>query len=472
MKCNVTERQVYLLCDGLLDEEQRAAVEAHVAACKRCGCVYREARATLALLKHPAPPDSLFDSAAARAAIERGLTEGSRAPRMLEFPSKKPALRFLAAAAVLVFAAVASMYYAFGLQNRNRALPAAAAPASQQGAISTSARDTIVVFNRMCALRVCPNSNVLISRPERRVVHFELGRGAVLIAAHKRLYDTIAVRCGTITAVATGTQFSVDRTGDEVRVLVIEGTVTVHSSGTGGQTAVACDELCLADGASGSLSTGPIPRSLRMQLAEDFEALGPWAFPLAPPRGPDARQSSRSSADDTASAEKAYAAARHLIRRGDYDGAVVAIVNYLSRHSLDHDVAYCDLALCYGKTGRWESALEAYGKAFAASNDSLVREAVLHRSNSILFSKLTRYGEAEQGIRGYLASYPVGAWREREYGMLVKIELAQKRRDDAAQTVEAYQSEFPVACSVEEMWAQIAQLPRDSGGKTGRLPAR
>ncbi len=472
MKCNVTERQVYLLCDGLLDKEQRLAVETHVAVCGRCGRAYREARATLALLKRPAPADSCFDSAAAMAAIDRGLALGSRPPRMLEFPSKRPPLRFLAAAAVLVFAAVASVYYVFGLQNRNHSLPAAAAPASQDGAISTSARDSIVVFDRMCALKVCPNSSVVISRPERRVVHFDLGHGAVLIAAHKRLYDTIAVRCGTVTAVATGTHFSVDRTGDEVRVSVIEGTVTVRSSRTGGQTAVSCGELCLADGAGGSLSTGPLPRLLHMQLAEDFEALGPWAFPLAPPRGTDAHQSSRSSADDLASAQQAYAAVRHLIRRGDYDGTIVAIVNYLSRHSLDQDVAYCDLALCYSKTGRWESALEAYRKAVAATNDSLVREAVLHRSNSILFSKLGRYGEAEQGIRSYLASYPVGAWREREYGMLVKIELAQKRRDDAAQTVKAYQSEFPVACSVEEMQAQVAQLPRDSANKAGRLPAR
>ncbi|HMD68110.1 MAG TPA: FecR domain-containing protein, partial [Chitinivibrionales bacterium] len=228
MKCNVTERQVYLLCDGLLDKEQRAAVEAHVAGCERCGRVYREARATLALLKRPAPADSCFDAAAARASIERGLAAGSPAPRVLEFPLKKPSLRFLAAAAVLVFAAVASMYYAFGLQTGNHALPPAAARASQDGAIFTSTRDSIVVFDRMCALKVCPNSSVSISRPERRVVHFDLARGIVLIAAHKRLYDTIAVRCGAVTAVATGTHFSVDRTNGEVRVSVIEGTVTVH----------------------------------------------------------------------------------------------------------------------------------------------------------------------------------------------------------------------------------------------------
>jgi tetratricopeptide (TPR) repeat protein len=473
MKCKVPERQIYHLCDGLLPEEDRAALEAHVAACGRCGRVYRDARATLDILKHPAPAYPLIDDTTARAAIERGLELGRRPTQLIEFAPKKLPPRFLAAAAVFVFAALSLMYLALGLQSRNRPTATAGTnPASQESAISTSIKDTIVIFNRMCALKVCPNSNVTIIQPRKRIVHIGLGHGSVLVAAHKGLYDTIAVRCGAaVTVFATGTHFSVDRSQDEVRVSVIEGTVTVRNGTTGGQTAVACGELCLADGASGSLSTGPLPRSLHLQLAEDFEALGPWAFPLASPQRPGTEPQLKSAAD-LAAAQHAYAAARRLVRRGEYDSAISAIVKYLSVYSLDRDVAYCDLALCYSKSGRWESALDAYQKALAATEDSLVHEAVLHRSNSILFSKLARFDKAEQGIRDYLESYPIGAWREREYGMLVKIELAQKRRSDAAQTVDAFQSEFPVACSVEEMRLQIAQLPADSAAQAGRHPGR
>ena len=124
MKCKVPERQIYHLCDGLLPEEERAALEAHVAACGRCGRVYREARATLDILKCPAPAAaaSLLDDAAVRAAIDRGLALGSRPPRLLELAPKKLPLRFLAAAAVFVFAAISLMHLALGLQSRNRRL--------------------------------------------------------------------------------------------------------------------------------------------------------------------------------------------------------------------------------------------------------------------------------------------------------------------------------------------------------------
>jgi len=155
------------------------------------------------------------------------------------------------------------------------------------------------------------------------------------------------------------------------------------------------------------MSTGPMPQSLRSQTCRGFETLGPWDFPLGLSRGQWPQTRSAHAQEDGSAAQRTFAAIRHTIRRAEYDSAIVALVNYLARYSVDKDVAWCDLALCYSKTSRWESALDAYKHTMSATSDTLVQEAVLHRSNSILFSKLARFKDAEKGIRDYLAAYPL-----------------------------------------------------------------
>jgi ferric-dicitrate binding protein FerR (iron transport regulator) len=470
MKCRVSQRRVYLLCDGLLPGDESAALEAHIAKCNRCASLLREARLSLAVLRSVRTEPAPTDEASADAAIARGFEAAGRQPRMLEFPHVQKQRWLAAAATVVLFAAAFSAYFCLHGVNREGFRSAGMKSGPQGSIMCTLARDTTVIFNRMCGLRICANSRVTLNQPSPRVVHFDLAAGGVRIAAHKGLYDTISVRCGAVSVMATGTHFAVDRGGDEIRVAVVEGTVVVRNGQTGSRSAVACGELCVANGESGTMSTGPMPQSLRSQLAEGFETLGPWDFPLGLSRGQWPQTRSAHAQEDGSAAQRTFAAIRHTIRRAEYDSAIVALVNYLARYSVDKDVAWCDLALCYSKTSRWESALDAYKHTMSATSDTLVQEAVLHRSNSILFSKLARFKDAEKGIRDYLAAYPIGAWREREYGMLVKIELAEKRRDDAAQTIEAYQSEFPASCSVEEMRMEIANLSRDSDvkGDAGR----
>jgi tetratricopeptide (TPR) repeat protein len=119
-----------------------------------------------------------------------------------------------------------------------------------------------------------------------------------------------------------------------------------------------------------------------------------------------------------------YGKLRALVRRGDYEKAIAGITRFLSTNPRDPDVAYCDLALCYCKTDQWDEAVKAYSKAATVTKDELVREAILHRTNHILYSKLFRYNEAAKGVRTYLVLYPHGAWRERELELLARVERA------------------------------------------------
>ncbi len=467
MKCNVPEKRIYLLCDGLLPEDERTTLEAHCAACDRCARILAEAHTSLRILTQERP--ALLDEKRTDAILASALASAEPFSRIIKFPLPRTSIGALAAAAVLVIGLVCSLYLMRGV-GRGRSLSAeiiAFSGESKNGVLVTRTKDTTVVFNAMCALQVRAHSYALLTKPSGRVVHFRLERGGLLVAARKGLYDTIAVSCGRVKVLATGTHFSVDRTDDEVRVAVIEGSVLVINGLSDCHTFVASGELCIAGDSSGTISTGPAPQALSAELSEKFETLGAWDLPRAMYGGCVAQQRhfGNGGHSPAASAQKSLAVIGRLIRSADYDEAIVSIVNYLTLYPADHDVAYCDLALCYSKTDRWESSVDAYAKALAATSDSLLAEAVLHRSNSILFSKLARFKDAERGIRRYLASFPLGAWREREYGMLVKIEIAQNRIIDAGRTVDDYAAEFPLAGSVEEMRTQIAKLFSDTNNK-------
>jgi hypothetical protein len=324
----------------------------------------------------------------------------------------------------------------------------------------------------MCTLHAGINTEVSLDHRSPRVVFIDLARGSVQIAAHKGLYDTIAVRCAAMTVFATGTHFSVERTGNDVRVSVVEGAVEISNAQTGGRMTLSCGELCLVNGANRTWEKEAIPEPVQRQLTGIFETMVSSDFALVPLPMTGAHQQHGVRFKEPAGQKRDYDAIRGLIRHGDYDKAIIAIVEHLASDPLDRDVAYCDLALCYSRTDRWESALDAYAGAAAATTDSLVREAVLHRVNSILFSKLARFSEAGSGIRDYLLRYPHGAWREREYGMLIKIEIAQNRHEEAQQVVNRYAGEFPGSCSIEKMRLEIARLSGDRSVKPHDRPIR
>jgi tetratricopeptide (TPR) repeat protein len=303
-------------------------------------------------------------------------------------------------------------------------------------------------------------------------VYFDLSQGSVQIAAHKGLYDSIAVRCAAVTVFATGTHFSVERTGSDVRVSVVEGAVEISNAQTGGRMPLSCGEVCLVNGANRTWEKEALPEPVQKQLNEIFETMVSSDFELVPMPVTGAHQQHSVRFREPALQKQSYDAVRGLIRHGDYDKAIVAIVEHLASGPLDRDVAYCDLALCYSRTDRWESALDAYAGALAATTDSLVKEAVLHRANSILFSKLARFSEAGPGIRDYLLRYPHGAWREREYGMLIRIEIAQNHHEEAQRTVDRYAFEFPGSCSIEKMRMEVARLSAGQDTKRHDRPAR
>jgi hypothetical protein len=466
MNCPVSERQIYLLCDGLLQEGKRSEVEAHILACERCRITYEEARQSLALLKQPAPQQAFLNQATTESIISQALADSKRQPRFIAMRFGRKTYSLLAAAAILLLVLVSGMYLLSNVRKSGKNVSIAAVNKVSSGAtILTSAKDTIVIFNRMCALRAGMDTKVTLDQRSQRVVYFDLSQGSIHIAAHKGLYDTIAVRCATVTVFATGTHFSVDRTGSEVRVSVVEGAVELSNAQTGGRMPLSCGETCILHGTNGTWEKGALPEYLQNQLTEVFEAMGSSDFALVPVPMPHAHQQHSGRLREPALQKPGYDAIRSLIRHGDYDKAIVAIVGHLASDSVDRDVAYCDLALCYSRTDRWESALDAYASASAATTDSLVKEAVLHRANSILFSKLARFSKAESGIRDYLIRYPHGAWREREYGMLIRIEIAQNHREEAQRTVDRYAFEFPGSCSVDKMQMEVARLSPDQGTK-------
>jgi hypothetical protein len=456
MKCPINKRQIYLLCDGLLDEKEKAEAEAHLKACLRCRAVFAEARGILDLIKRPAAAGTEVSAATAESIISRALAQNAvKAPvRRLRFSFPSYARCVTAAGIVLLLVSVVFLFR--GIRNNGKARPAAAHILENPSSalITTSAKDTTVWFNRMCALRAERNSMVSLVQQTPRVVYFHLTQGSILVAAHKGLYDTIAVQCAAVTVFATGTHFSVERVGTDVRVAVVEGTVRLVDAGTNEQMELSCGELCVAHDA-GTWEKNPMAVSFRKQLAFTFETLNPTDFSPSLAAA-DSHPPRKRGFQEHHPEKYGFQHVRSHIRRGEYDSAIVDIVNYLATDTVDRDIAYCDLALCYGKTERWESAIEAYRKAAASTKDSLVAEAILHRTNSILFSKLARNAEAEKGIREYLAKYPLGSWREREYGMLVRIQITQNRSAEARQTVDRYEAEFPASCSVEEMRLEIA----------------
>jgi len=158
--------------------------------------------------------------------------------------------------------------------------------------------------------------------------------------------------------------------------------------------------------------------------------------------------------------ETDYAAIRLMIRQGKYDSAIVAIPKYLAKHSAtdNADMAYSDLALCYCRTNKWVDALDAFAKASATTADSLVREAALHRTNSILFTELARIDQAETGINTYLEKYPKGTWRELEYILLVRVKIAEKKHKEAIATLKQFKLEFPQSRIAVNLHNEIKQM--------------
>jgi ferric-dicitrate binding protein FerR (iron transport regulator) len=472
MNCPVNERQIYLLCDGLLQGGERSKAEAHIQACGRCRNIYEVARQSLALWKLPAPEHMLTDQATADSIIAQALADSKRRPRIIAMRFGRKTYSLLAAAAMLLLVLVSGVYLLNNVRNSGKNISAAVPMTAAETTILTSAKDSTVIFNRMCALRAGPDTRVTLDRRGPRVVYFDLSQGSVQIAAHKGLYDSIAVRCAAVTVFATGTHFSVERTGSDVRVSVVEGAVEISNAQTGGRMPLSCGEVCLVNGANRTWEKEALPEPVQKQLNEIFETMVSSDFELVPMPVTGAHQQHSVRFREPALQKQSYDAVRGLIRHGDYDKAIVAIVEHLASGPLDRDVAYCDLALCYSRTDRWESALDAYAGALAATTDSLVKEAVLHRANSILFSKLARFSEAGPGIRDYLLRYPHGAWREREYGMLIRIEIAQNHHEEAQRTVDRYAFEFPGSCSIEKMRMEVARLSAGQDTKRHDRPAR
>jgi ferric-dicitrate binding protein FerR (iron transport regulator) len=428
MNCHVDEQELYFLCDGLLEKRDRAALLAHCGTCPRCMSVYEEARRTLSILKQPVHDPAFLSPEKERSIISGALEQAGRRPGIMAFPKKE----FLyAAAAALVILSVASGIALLRTPRGPGGAVSAAAVRQSRIRVAELTKDTTVRFGRACVLRA-DGADVSMRQEGPRVVHFSLVKGDVYVAAHKGMYDTIAVDCPTLTVLATGTHFSVSRNDSSVSVSVLEGTVKVFRTGekrAAGEILLSSLETCSEKDADEdvALKKEQMPDDVQNQMMDNFAAMG----------CSEMTESALSGFDDAGDIPHkspvltrtgAYGEIRKLMRKGDYEKAITALKCLLMKRSADADVAYCDLALCYCKTDQWDSAVTAYASAAAVTNDRLVRESILHRTNHILFSKLFRYDEAEKGIRSYLALYPHGTWRQRELNLLARVERVQKRR--------------------------------------------
>jgi ferric-dicitrate binding protein FerR (iron transport regulator) len=433
MNCSNNEQKLYLLSDGLLDDEEKAALLTHCATCPRCKGIYEEAQRSLSILKQPAPEIHYLSPEKELSIVSSALEQSRKrsTARIIAFPKRG----FLyAAAAALVICAVTAGVFLNGVHFGKHPfiVSVVSRPAPERFANLT--KDTTVMFNGMCALRVAAGADVSIRHAAQRVVHFTLGHGRILIAARKGLYDTLAVDCRLLTVLATGTHFSVSISDSSVSVSVLEGTVKLlHPLARSTKSAttevlLSSLEICSANDVNAEVpwKKERMPEDLQNQLMENFAAMDNadvTAF-TSPVIG-DTEDIPRKSPISTTTGT--YGNIRKLMRNGDYEKAIDGLISLLKTRLPDPDIAYCDLALCYSKTDQWDNAVDAYAKAAGVTNDSLVREAILHRTNHILFSKLFRYDDAEKGIRTYLDRYPRGTWRERELGLLARVERARKK---------------------------------------------
>jgi FecR protein/Anaphase-promoting complex, cyclosome, subunit 3/Putative zinc-finger len=436
VRCSVDEQDLFSLCDGLLDGKEQAALIAHYASCPRCKGVYEEARRSLSILNRPAPENLYLSPEKERSIIAAALepVPAQEKPRIIPFPRK--GFLYAALAALVIFSVVSGILLLSSPDADNRKILSSTVPCRQPGRVAESTQDTTIMFNDMCVLRVVAGADVCVRQTRPRAIHFILAHGTILIAAHKGLYDSIAVECPSVKVIATGTHFSVSKNDSSVSVSVLEGTVKLLSSRATDVTpefVLSSLEICSArdsDTAS-QWNKEEMTAGVRNQLVENFRAMGCSDDAAHPSPGPstvfdDSEDFPHKALRSVTTG--VYGEIRKLIRKRDYDKAIARITAYLTTHPHDPDKAYCDLALCYCKTNQWDKAISAYGKAASMTNDRLVREAILHRTNHILFSKLFRYDEAEKGIRSYLALYPNGVWREREQSLLARVEDVRKRR--------------------------------------------
>jgi ferric-dicitrate binding protein FerR (iron transport regulator) len=431
MKCAIDEQKLYLLSDGLLDDQGKDALLHHCASCPRCRGMYEEARRSLDILKQPEPKMPFLPLEKERAIISAALAEApvrgrGRIRRIIAFPKRE--YLYAAAAAIVLISVVAGIFLA-KLPRFAAPVVFAHAPRFDQERIANFAKDTTIGFSPGCKLQVTAGADVSMRRSGPRVVHFSLTHGGIFIAAHKGLYDTIAVDCRSMIVLATGTHFSVLKNDSSVSVSVLEGSVRLSRlspSGAASAMVLSSLETCSALDAAADWQKMRMPDDVQNQLTENFAAMGCsdcTAFPVT--AIDDAGDFPQKSPVSTTTGT--HGEIRKLMRKGYYDKAIAKLNDLVATRPRDPDIAYCDLALCYCKTDQWDLAVDAYAKAASLTNDKLVREAILHRTNHILFSKLLRYAEAEKGIRSYLALYPHGTWRQRELGLLARVERAQKR---------------------------------------------
>jgi len=431
MSCSVEEQKLYFLCDGLLDDDERDALLAHCTECERCAVLYREAQKSLSLLQRPARNPPYLSQEKAMSIISGSIArEYARTTFRLTRFSKR---EFLFAAAAMVILSLVSVTF---LIRKHQTAPAnipSAALSGQSGFISisaaASASDSTFRFSDGCTCHATAHTDLVMRCNTPKVVHFGLRHGSILIAAHKGLYDTIAVECGHATVLATGTHFSVSRTDSSVSVSVLEGSVKlipIHEKDEP-VLVLATDETCVArdSDAKAAWHKSRLSYVAQNQLSEAFAAMDCFDSVANPSSTIDDALDLRRNPAVSARSES-YEAIRKMIRTGQYEKAITCILKLVKTPSADLDIAYCDLALCYSKTDQWRNVLDAYTKAAAVTSDNFVREAILHRTNHILFSKLSQYDDAEKGIRRYLALYPHGTWKEREIILLARVARAQK----------------------------------------------
>ncbi len=318
MKCPITEKQIYLYCDNLICEKDRAVVKEHIDSCARCGKIYNAARKGLSAFVGDAFLEPMLSERVAHEIINTSLRESKKPvkTRILQFPKM-----------------------AYGIA-------AAAALAAALG----------------------------ISTP--LIMHAFHPAHAVSRAA-----------------------------------IPVKGSAAA-----------------IADSLSGEDVPAPVSRSSKQSGVKNREA--------------------------------DYGAIRVLIRRGKYDSAIIAIPSFIAGHPNwdDADMAFSDLALCYCRLGAWDNALAAFAKVSALTKDSLVREGALHRTNSILFTELSRIDEADAGVAKYLATYPRGTWRELEYILFIRIKIAKHDRAEAVTLLKRFKMEFPSSRIAVNLHNEIKQM--------------
>jgi ferric-dicitrate binding protein FerR (iron transport regulator) len=443
-----------------LSAEESRLVQAHAAACPDCG---EEAR-LFGLLSFRSDPDSPLApeeekrknqvAAAAADAFMAG-RRGGQSPATTAFVLRRWAPAAAAAAAVLLIVA------AYLLIVRQAGQPAASLAVTQvvgdarEGVSLLSTGAVVDTGDRLttgagaflalsggegCFLFLLDGTNVVVGKQGEAVREFELGRGVLVArAGGGRTSCNLAVRAGDVTVVNRGTVFSVERSGDERIVSVVEGKVVVTSAAGKEWTVRAGEKLSI--GQAGSSITPLTPREADVVRNAADGRFAPASGEAAAPEQVEKPGTAPPTGTGIEEGEKADSKKEHHAAAGAMD--VSGLLKKARQLRKDKD---------------WDGAAKIFGKIISEHPDSGEARIAVISLGEIYLENKADPAKALTCFNAYKAANPGGSlFKEASYGAIrCYRKLGQSTKE--AGEIEKFLAQFPDDIYSEKLSRRLEEL--------------